>query len=137
MLRRVAANPLGYLALLMASALLLSFTVAITDRGVQMLRIQQDEFRLQREVQQLEARNTALRTQREFYASDYYVERVAREDLGLVKPGDVSVIVVRRSPTEAESSASPRADAAVAAPAPVARAEPGQLEQLRDWLLGR
>ncbi len=100
MAHRLSANPLGYVVLLLSSALLLSFMVAIADRGVQMYRITQDEARLQREVAGLEARNTALRTQKELYNSDYYVERVAREELGLVRAGDTAVIVVQRAPAE-------------------------------------
>lgn len=135
MVRRLSANPLGFLALLVASALLLSFAVAIAGRGVQMYNIRQDEARLQREVNELEARNAALRAQKEFYSSDYYVERVAREELGLVKPDDLSVIVVRRTP--AETSHGPAA-LEVSAPAPAAaEPEPDHLAQLRDWLLGR
>lgn len=134
MVRRLSANPLGYLALLLSSALLLSFAVAIAGRGMQMYRITQDEARLQREVAELEARNIALRTQKEFYNSDFYVERVAREELGLVKPGDTGVIVVRRTPAESSAGA---AETVAPLPAAAPKREPGQLEQWGNWLFGR
>src|SRR5436853_292340 len=100
MVRRFSASPLAYVAFLVSAALLLSSSVAIAGRAMQMYRIKQDELRLQRDVNELAARNTALRTQRDFYSSDRYIEQVAREELGLVKPGEIPVIVVQRRWTD-------------------------------------
>ncbi|MCX6020424.1 MAG: septum formation initiator family protein [Chloroflexi bacterium] len=118
---------LRYAVLLVAAALLLSFGAAIAGRAVQMVRITQDETRLRREVALVQERNAALRAQKEFYNSEAYVQRVAREELGLVKPGEIAVIVVNRPKAEAPPAPLPPA---------VAPAPRGLLDRWGDALLG-
>ncbi|WP_333871425.1 septum formation initiator family protein [Desulforamulus putei] len=47
---------------------------------------------LQSQVQELKSRNAALREEIKQIKSDSYVEQVAREQLGLVKPGETLVV---------------------------------------------
>ena len=50
--------------------------------------------RLRLEIDQLQARNLELKRQREYFKSDQYIERVAREELGLIKPTEIPIVVV-------------------------------------------
>lgn len=146
MLRRTGPHPLGYVALLVAATLLLSSCAAIAGRAVQMVRIKQHEARLEREVAELEARNAALRAQQAFYSSDHYIERIAREELGLVKPGETGVIVVRRAGAQ---HGAPAAELTPTAPppqdlgegggsqVPAEGAVPPVWERWRAWLMGQ
>jgi len=52
---------------------------------------------LRRQVQEEQDTNQALQDRLEYVESDAYVEEVARESLGLVKAGEVPVVVVHQS----------------------------------------
>jgi cell division protein FtsB len=67
-----------------------------------------DSFQVERQVEWLreqvaleQERNEALHHRLEYVASDAYVEKIARERLQLIKPGERMVVVV---PTNAEPS---------------------------------
>lgn len=49
---------------------------------------------LEREIVDLERDRSQLLSLREYLSSDEYVERAARTQLGLVRPGEVGVIIV-------------------------------------------
>ncbi|MEN3185097.1 MAG: septum formation initiator family protein [Atribacterota bacterium] len=58
-------------------------------------------FRLERELQELSSREEALRREvaelrkeRQFLEEDWYIEKLAREKLRLVKPGEILVRVI-------------------------------------------
>jgi cell division protein FtsB len=50
--------------------------------------------RLRLEIDQLQARHLELTRQRDYLKTDQYIERVAREELGLVKPTEIPIVVV-------------------------------------------
>ncbi|MBI4498026.1 MAG: septum formation initiator family protein [Chloroflexi bacterium] len=99
--------------LLVAVTLLLYFSVAIVGRMVQMYELRQEQARLEQELAALAARRQELERLKEEADSDAYLERVAREHLGLVKPGEIGVVVI---PPPLAPEAPP---AAQVAPAPV------------------
>ena len=81
--------------LLMASISLgLYFLVSVTQRTAQVYQLRQEEVRLQREVGSLEARHQQLVEQRDRLQSDPDIEKIAREQLNLIKPGETAVIVL-------------------------------------------
>ncbi|HOB08269.1 MAG: septum formation initiator family protein [Limnochordia bacterium] len=55
--------------------------------------LKQKIARLRHEIQAFELRNAEIRRQIEHYRSYEYIERVAREELGLVKPGETRFII--------------------------------------------
>lgn len=59
------------------------------------IMVQSEVTRVEREIAALERRNDAIREQIEYMQSDEYVEKVARDKLGLVKPGDIVYKPVR------------------------------------------
>ena len=50
------------------------------------------EEQLKQEIEEEKQKTIELETQREYYNSEAYVEKVAREQLGLIKPDEVLYI---------------------------------------------
>jgi cell division protein FtsB len=74
-----------------AFVLILAATAQRAVEGYQMAR-QVDLAR--KEVADLRQQNVELQERIARYRSDMYVEKIAREELNLVRPGDVPVIVI-------------------------------------------
>lgn len=76
--------------------------------------MQRDVLSIQQEVQDLQQRNTALRQELQAVQSDAYVEKTAREKLGLIKPGETRVLTVapgtNMQPLQVPTGPSPAAD---------------------------
>jgi cell division protein FtsB len=58
-----------------------------------------EEDRLQSEIDDLETRYERLRALDDYLNSDEYIEAVAREQLGLVKPGETAFIAIPTQPS--------------------------------------
>lgn len=54
---------------------------------------------LQTQIEELKTRNAALRQEIKQIKSDSYIEQVAREQLGLVKPGETLVVQAQQAQT--------------------------------------
>jgi cell division protein FtsB len=113
--RSALSLALGALMLVFIGLLVANFIGQIMQAAA--LEARREE--LAAEVAQMEADNATLRGAVEFSESDVYIERVAREQLGYAREGDV-VILPRELP--AAAPAAPAADEQPAAPA--APAEP-------------
>ena len=75
--------------------LLLSYlAVSFGTQFSKLSNMQKDVLAIQQEVQQLQERNTTLRQELQAVQSDAYVEKTAREKLGLVKQGETRVLTV-------------------------------------------
>jgi len=70
---------------------------------------------LVRQERALDAKIVALRHQQELLQSDDEVERIAREELGMVRPGEVAFAVVGGAPAAGPQAGSSRKVAAPAA----------------------
>ncbi|GIW07124.1 MAG: hypothetical protein KatS3mg060_1929 [Dehalococcoidia bacterium] len=73
--------------------------------------------RLRVEIDQLQARHLELTRQRDYLKTEQYVERVAREELGFVKPTEIPIVVV----VKPDAVSTPRT---AAAPPPDQRSNP-------------
>ncbi|MBI2848824.1 MAG: septum formation initiator family protein [Chloroflexi bacterium] len=60
--------------------------------------LNQQANEIRRQIDALKARYTDLQNQVQYFQSEEYVEKAAREQFGLVKPGDVAVVVVAPKP---------------------------------------
>ena len=78
----------------MACALFIFLSIAMSERTVQIFRLRGEINQLSRELKEMEARHQELLKEREYVSSEAYVEKVAREELGLVKPGEKGVVIV-------------------------------------------
>ncbi len=79
---------LGLLAL--GVYVLISFSV----QQVKLYRVGRQIALVQQEIAQEQARQAELQQQVDALQTDEYVERVAREKLGLVKPGEIPYVAV-------------------------------------------
>jgi len=59
--------------------------------------LQQDIKGIEQQVQELKLKNDDLRIQLKQVQSDTYIEQVAREKLGLVKPGESRIVPVPKT----------------------------------------
>lgn len=93
LVRQILATPWLTLVLLLSSLLLLAM-MALTvwgDRGLlAMWRTQRERDRLVREIEIVEQKNATLSREVQRLHSDLaYIEKIAREELGLVRPGEL------------------------------------------------
>jgi cell division protein FtsB len=88
--------------LLVAAGIVLSAYLLVSGGGnlFHSFRLVDDEARLRQEVAELRSREARLTEIRDALRSDEYIEYVAREVLGLVKPGE-TVVIVQAPPDEA------------------------------------
>jgi len=117
----------GYHHVTIALMLLISvyFAAQLSKAAVQNGRLDVRQHQMEATVQSLRATNQSLKDDVGYYGSDQYVEYAARNELGLMKPGDhvLRVIVTGQAvaPTGgATPSSSPNAAApkATSTPAP-------------------
>ena len=80
------------------------FLVTGATTALQSRQLSEREDRLQAEISGLQQRYDRLDSLREYLASDEYTEAVAREELGLVRPGETSIVVI---PTTASPTPAP------------------------------
>ena len=54
--------------------------------------LQQEEAHLNDQIEEEKKKNLELSVNQDYYSSDAYIEKMAREKLGLVKPGEIEFI---------------------------------------------
>lgn len=64
----------------------------VTDRFLELAAIRQETNAIRQQLDQAKTANQELQAERERLLSPAYVEKLAREQLGLVKPGEVPYI---------------------------------------------
>ena len=92
--RRIFQVSRSRLPLLVVGILLLYVSISLTSRFDSLYTMQKDLRDVQAQVKQLREVNSNLSQQLELLQSDAYVEQVAREKLGLVKPGETRIVPV-------------------------------------------
>ena len=108
--RERAVKPVSYVLVSVLFSALLFGIFLVTDHGFLKVRRQRVELaRLQGEVSQLAAENDRLDADVKALLSEpKAVERIAREDLGLVKPDDVVLKLPKGWQKSAAAAPSPR-----------------------------
>ncbi len=84
------------LAALLLAALLLR---AYGESALTAYRLRREAARLERQIQTMRLANAQLREEIRRLHTPAYIERLAREQLGLVRPGEIPVIIVRPTPS--------------------------------------
>ncbi len=74
------------------------FALSFLQRAVESQRAEAQAVALRQEIQTIERANAALETRIANLKTDAYIERVAREELNLVRPGETSYVVVPVGP---------------------------------------
>ena len=96
------------LIIVLALPLQMYFGLSAVEGALRVYQHQRDIAAVQADLARLGQRRQELEEQRLYLQSDHYVERVAREELNLIKPGDQPVAIVPGSrPSLAVSSAPP------------------------------
>lgn len=131
-----APSWIGGLIFLFVVPLLVYGAYSIGNRWYQNFILTQQEEAIRADVNRLREENVRLQRELVIARSDAGIEKVAREQLGLVKPGDTALQIVGPGGAQANSVQAPVApDSAAAAPQP-AHQRPGWLTFL-DGLFGR
>lgn len=105
---------LGGIMLLLIALLAVNFV----GQALQGARLESRRAELEAEVARIKAENAVLEGAVAFTESDVYAERIAREQLGYAREGDV-VIFAREAPASALPSESAETPASEAAPPPI------------------
>lgn len=91
--KRWRVTPRFFLILL--GLLCLWITIGFANRYLHIVLLQGKIVRVEREIAATTSRNEATRRQIQDMQSDVYIEKIAREKLGLIKPGETVYIPVR------------------------------------------
>ena len=80
---------------ILATAVMVAyFLFTAASNTLQAIQIGEDESRLRQEVDGLAERYDRLTALRDYWKSDEYIESVARRELGLVRPGELGIVVI-------------------------------------------
>jgi len=79
--------------ILIGTVFFLYMSVSYVTGYIHIWQIKREIRQIEEEISRAEARNDQLRQELMYLMSDEYVERVAREELGLVRPGETAVII--------------------------------------------
>lgn len=85
---------------LLVAVFVLYMTVSYATGFIQIWRVKNEIARVRAQIEAIEAHNQALREELAYLQSDEYIEKVAREELGLVMPGETAVIIAPSAPGE-------------------------------------
>ena len=80
--------------ILATAVVVVYFVFTAASNTLQAIQIGQDESRLRQEVDGLAERYDRLTALRDYWKSDEYIEWVARRELGLVRPGELGIVVI-------------------------------------------
>jgi len=79
----------------LATAVLLAYFIfTAASNTLQAIQVSEDESNLRQEVDGLAHRYDQLIALRDYWKSDEYIESVARRELGLVRPGELGIVVI-------------------------------------------
>jgi cell division protein FtsL len=117
--RPIGPPPLALrFAAVLVIPLLLYALVATGQKALDNYRLNQEAEALQAEVVGLRAENLQLQRDIERARTDTAIETIAREQLGLVKPGDHPVVLIGQTSAVISQSGSPPVSAPTPAPSP-------------------
>lgn len=83
----------GLLPVVITIAVILVLVV-IGGKAVQGYEMRQEARALEQRLEQLKKQNRQLSKELDYYRSDEYIEKAAREELGLIRQGEVAVAMV-------------------------------------------
>ena len=75
------------------------FLVSGSLNAIRSHQLRQQESRVEGEIRDLQERFQRLEAVRDYLDSDEYIETVARQQLGLVRQGEVGLVVISTAPT--------------------------------------
>jgi cell division protein FtsB len=119
---------IGRLAVLAAAAAVCWTVVAFGVQYVRTYSLAREAARLERHRQDLLVQNASLLTEiRRLRTDDQYIERLAREQLGMLRPGEIELVIVPLAPTKRHNERDPATVQVVAPP-------PDRLDSAKELL---
>lgn len=91
------------------ATVLIFCAVAFTTTFLELYRLQREADRLLRMRHSLQQETAALREEMRALHTPEYIEKIAREQLGLVKPGEIALLIVQ-PPAKIPAAGRPPAD---------------------------
>ena len=79
---------------LVTAVVVVYFIFTAASNTLQAIQVGQEEESLRQEVDGLAEWHTRLTALRDYWKSDEYIEFVARRELGLVRPGELGIVVI-------------------------------------------
>jgi cell division protein FtsB len=127
-LARLVGGPLLSLVLVFLLAVGGYYSLQIFQQQRLVCRSKQAELRqVEDQIRELQAQNALLRSQQARLQTPQGMEEVAREKLGMVRPGEIAFVVEPGPPAESVPEELP--------PAPPALPDPGLFQRVLDHLL--
>lgn len=96
---------MAHIVLLLSIPILAYLALAVGSKALELYRLQERSAEIRQEIRQLQDKNEGLQRQIAYLRSDPSVEGIARQQLGLVRPGDTAVTLV--SPSQGSAIESP------------------------------
>jgi len=93
----------------LAIPLLIYLSFSTARKAMEVYQLNQQAASIRQDITQLKERNAELRRQEEYLQSPDYVEKMAREQLNLVRPGDIPLVLVSPSVKETPKQPAPAA----------------------------
>ena len=104
-MKRLRGFRIEQILVLLSVPVLVYLGIASMGKAFQTYQQAEERKLFRQEISRLEADNRELQKQIEYLKSEAYVEKVAREQLNLIKPGETAVVVL--SPTPVPTSPAP------------------------------
>ena len=92
--KRRRTVPFTQIITIVVATMAISMIVDFGRKATANYRIRREETRLEQEIAAERAKHEALLARREYVQTDEYIERVAREELKWVRPGETLVVPV-------------------------------------------
>lgn len=100
----------GRVILLVTALAVVYFLVTAALGGVRSYQLHQREDRLHAEIQELQSRYARLQALKDYLNSDEYIEAAAREQLGLVRDGEIGFVAISTRPSPTTAPGAPHPD---------------------------
>jgi cell division protein FtsB len=92
--KSVARHLPRWVKVLLAVIVLAAILILLGLRSLDVYRLDREAARLATLKRSLQQQNAVLREEKKLLHTPGYVEKIAREQLGLVKPGEIAILIV-------------------------------------------
>jgi len=107
MSKQLPGSPASRIVLLVTALAITYFLITAALGAVRAYQLEQREDRLRTEIAELQARYERLDALKGYLNSDEFIEAAAREQLGLVRPGETGFITISSQPAPTPAPGDP------------------------------
>lgn len=86
------------------------FLFTFAGNAIKAHQLNQQEGQLNAEIGSLQEKYQSLQALEQYLKSDEYIEEIAREQLGLVKPGETGIVAIPTQPSPTPAPDAPNSD---------------------------